>query len=77
MPKSRLPVSGLLSYADVMELFSCSRSSVRRMWRKLRVIPPPHDVEGLGPRWWEDEIYGYLFKLRAEARRAAVEPKKK
>lgn len=67
MPK-RLPLPGLLSYADLMEAFSCSRDTVRRMWKKRKLIPPPHEVEGLGPRWWEDEILLYLAKLRADSR---------
>lgn len=68
MPK-RLPITGLLSYADLMEIFSCSRDTVRRMWKVRKVIPPPHEVEGLGPRWWEDDILLYLAKLRVDSRR--------
>jgi hypothetical protein len=66
---------GFLSYADVMDLLSCSRQTVRRLWKR-GVIPPPHEVEGLGPRWWEDEIYGYLYRLRAEKRASAPPPVK-
>lgn len=74
----RVPVPGLLSYADLMEIFSCSRPTVYRMWKKLKKIPAPHEVEGLGPRWWEDEIIAYLAAERSKSRQAVSQenPKK-
>lgn len=72
----RLPIAGLLSYTDLMEIFSCSRSSVRRMWKSRKVIPPPHEIDGLGPRWWEDEIVSFLASLRVKTRHAREEKMK-
>lgn len=64
---------GLLTYSDVMELLACSRSTVLRMVRK-GILAPPHDVEGIGLRFWEDEVYGYLYQQRAKSRAKSDKP---
>ena len=68
MARQRLPqVPGLLAYEDVMEILSCSRPTVKRLVSKGK-IPAPCHVDGVGVRWFEDEIYGYLYTLRAAKR---------
>jgi predicted DNA-binding transcriptional regulator AlpA len=72
--RQRLPqIPGLLAYEDVMELLSCSRPTVKRLVERGK-IPPPHHIDHVGVRWFEDEIYGYLYSIRAERR---VEKEKK
>ena len=55
----------LLSYADVAQMLSVSTDTVKRLWKLKKVIPPPHKLEGIGWRWWEDEIMSYLYLERA------------
>jgi predicted DNA-binding transcriptional regulator AlpA len=73
---TRHAVPGLLSYEDVMDLLKCSKPTVKRLVQKEK-IPPPHRVEGVGARWFEDEIYGYLYALRAERRAERLSREKK
>ena len=65
MARQRLPQKPqLLDYEDVMELLCCTRSAIKRLIERDK-IPPPHHVDGIGARWFEDEIYDYLTELRA------------
>jgi predicted DNA-binding transcriptional regulator AlpA len=73
MARQHRPGSGLLDISDLMELFSCDRSTVWRM-RKKGTIPEPLEVPGLGKRWPEEEIFGILAQIRVERWKARVSP---
>jgi predicted DNA-binding transcriptional regulator AlpA len=57
----------MVSYEDLMALLRCSRSTIHRMVKR-GLLPRPQRVEGLGPRWWEDEVREYLYLLRHKKR---------
>lgn len=56
----------LLSYEDLMEIFSCKRASIERMWKKKKTIPPPILYEGLGWRWEEEDIRSYMAEQKVK-----------
>ncbi len=56
-----------MSYADVAEALSCSTSTIKRLWHK-GTLPAPVEVDGLGPRFLEDEIAAYIARARISAR---------
>jgi excisionase family DNA binding protein len=63
----RLPIPGYLTYADVAEALACHASTVKRLWHR-GILPAPVEVEGLGPRFLEDEIAAYIARTRTAPR---------
>lgn len=57
-----------------MEALSVSRSTLTRMVRK-GLLPAPQKIEGIGNRWWEDEILSYLAMQRLKKRQERSENK--
>jgi hypothetical protein len=65
--------TGLLTYADVEDMLSCSNDKVRAMV-KAGILKEPQWYEGLGVRFWEDDVLAYVYGERLQKKKP---PKRK
>lgn len=54
-----------MSYQQVAARIACGTSTVRKMVSAGK-FPPPHDIQGVGKRFWSEDVDVWIFEQRSK-----------